>query len=186
MIKVNLVPKEILAKAQQKEQMILASLAGTVVIALVVLLSLGHVYRLKRLEKRLAEEEGKLKKLEVIVAKVEELERTATAVRARLNVITDLLKGRPLYPYFMSDFAKSVPLGVRVKLLSTMGGGSAAAPLKLQITAEAKTNDDISDWVNAMDGSGRFTNTEMGAVTAVEAGDRVFNFTLVSLYTPVL
>ena len=183
MIKVNLVPAEILAKAQQKQQMLQAAAAGVFLLIVVALVSFGHFYSLKTLETKLAEDSARLKKLEVIVAKVEELERTAAAVRARLNVITDLLKGRPLYPYFMSDFARSVPGGIRVVALTTNGGGSSAGPLKLNITAEARANEEIAAWVRKMEDSGRFTSVELGPVTA-QGGN--YNFTLTSVYTPQL
>src|SRR6267378_2123189 len=165
MIKVNLVPADILAKAQQKQQMLQAAAVGVLVLGIVALISMGHYYKYQRLESKLAKDKSDLKKLEVIVAKVEELEKTAAAVRARLNVITDLLRSRPLYPYFMSDFVRSVPLGVRVKTLGTSGGGSAAGPLKLTISAEARANEDIAEWVRRLEDSGKFSNPELGPVT---------------------
>jgi Tfp pilus assembly protein PilN len=185
MIKVNLVPAEILAKAEQKQQMLQAAAAGVVVLAVIALVSMSHYYKLESIEKKLAKQQSDLKKLEVIVAKVEELERTAAAVRARLNVITDLLKSRPLYPYFMSDFVRSVPTGVRVKALTTAGGGSNAGPIKLNIQAEARTNEDIAEWVRRMEEMGRFSATELGPVQTLE-GSNINNFTMTSVYTAQL
>ena len=185
-IRVNLVPADILAKAAQKEQMIQVGIVATLVAMLIALVSAGHWYRLVRLESQLGEGQAKLKKLEVIVQKVEELERTAAAVRARLNVITDLLKGRPVYPRFMDDFARSVPGGVRVKSLTTSGGGSSAAPLKLNIDCEARTNEDIAGWIKTLEGTGRFSKVELGPVSATGGLEKVFNFTLTSIYTPAL
>ncbi len=183
MIKVNLVPAEILAKAHQKQQIFQATVAGIALAIVMVLVSLVHYYKLATLERQLTYDQSELKRLEVIVAKVEELEKTAAAVRSRLGVITDLLKGRPLYPYFMSDFVRSVPMGVTVKTLATTGGGSAAAPLKLNISAEARSNEDISTWVKRMEGTGRFSGTELGAVNN---NGTTFGFTLTSTYTPKL
>lgn len=185
-IRVNLVPAEILAKAAQKQQIFQATVAGIFVAIIVVLASAGHYFTLARLERKLAADTAELKRLEVIVAKVEELEKTAAAVRARLGVITDLLKGRPLYPYFMSDLVRVVPLGIRVKSVSSVGGGSGAAPLKLSMMAEARTNADIATWVRQMEDSGKFSGVELGAVTAVESGERVFSFSIKTTYTPQL
>jgi len=186
MIKVNLVPAEILAKAQQRQRIIQAAAAGACAILLVLGVSLGHWMNLKRLETRLAKGTAELKRLEIIVAKVEELERTVGAVRTRLNVITDLLKSRPLYPYFMSDFARSVPLGVRVRSLSTSGGGSGGSPLRLTMAAESRTNEDIASWVKRLEASGRFANVELGPVTSAGGAEPVYSFTLTSVYTPSL
>lgn len=186
MIKVNLVPTELLAKAAQKQQMLQAAVVGVLVAAVIVMVSLGHWYRFKRLESQLAVGEAKLKKLEVIVAKVEELEKTAAAVRARLNVMNDLLKGRPLYPYFMSDFVKSVPSGVRIRTLTTAGGGSAATPLKLTIQAESRSNEEIALWVKKMEDSGRFTSAELGPVQGASGAEKLFTFSMTAVYTPKL
>lgn len=185
MIKVNLVPADILAKAQQKQQTLQAAVVGVAMLMLVALVSAGHYYRYNRLNRLMAKDNIELKKLEVIVAKVEELEKTAAAVRARLSVITDLLKGRPLYPYFMSDFVRSVPSGVRIKALTTSGGGSAGVALKLSMSAEARTNEDIAAWVRRMEDSGRFTSVELGAVTTGGV-ERLCSFTVTSIYTPQL
>lgn len=183
-IKVNLVPQELLSKAAQKQQIFQATVAGVLLAIFLVLISSFHYYTLVRLQGILAYNEGELKKLEVIVAKVEELEKTAAAVRARLGVITDLLKGRPLYSYFMSDLARVVPLGVRVKSVSTSGGGSSAAPLKLAFVAEARTNDDILSWVRHMEDSGKFSAIELGAVTTTDG--IIYNFSVKTTYTPQL
>lgn len=185
MTKINLVPAEILAKARQKQQTLQAAVIGAMVLALLLLASAGHFFRLKRLESQLASREATLKKLEVIVAKVEELERQAAAVRARLNVVNDLLKGRSLYPVFMSDFVKSVPPGVRVKSLNTVGGGSSVGPVKLTMTAEAISDEDIAAWVKRMEVSGRFSAAELGAITS-SSTDRLFSFSLTVVYTPSL
>ena len=186
MIKLNLVPAEILAKARQRQQAFHAASLGVLVVLVVVGASLAHFYKLNRLQAKLAKDEADLKKLEVIVAKVEELERISQAVRARLNVINDLLKSRMLYPSFMSDFVRSVPLGVRVKTLSTAGGGSSVGPIKLNMSAESRTNEDIAAWVRRMEDSGRFSAVELGPVAVVEGPEKVYTFTLTTVYTPAL
>jgi type IV pilus assembly protein PilN len=187
MIKVNLVPQEILAKAEQKQRSLQAAFIGAVLLVVIGLISAGHYYRLSRLESKLAVDQATLKRLQVIVTKVEELEATAAALRARLNVITDLLRGRPLYPYFMSDFVRTVPSGVRVKSMSTTGGGSAAGPITLSMTAEAVRQGDIAEWVKNMETSGRFMNPELGPVAAATTlSGRTYNFTMTVTYTPSL
>ena len=187
MIKVNLVPAEILAKTRQKQRVIQAASAAVLALLALAALSLAHYYKLNRLEAKLATDQAELKKLEVIVAKVEEIEKTSAAVRARLNVINDLLKSRMLYPYFMSDFVRSVPLGVRVRSLTTTGGGSSVGPIKLNLSAESRTNEDIAGWVKRLEDSGRFSAVELvGPVTAVEGAEKGYTFTLTTTYTPAL
>ena len=179
MIKVNLVPAEILAKARQRQLTFQAALVGGILAVVVVLISVGHWLSLYRLQNDYNYKQSKLKKLGAIVAQVEELEKASSAVRARLGVIEDLLKGRAFYPIFMSDFARTVPLGVRVTQLTTSTQPNSA--LKLSISAVAATNDDIANWMRALDKSGRFSGVELGAVSA--AGPRQLNFTITTMYT---
>jgi Tfp pilus assembly protein PilN len=203
MIKVNLVPAELLAKAHQKQQLLQAGAAGVAALIVLVLISLGHYYTLEKLQHQYAQDDARLKKLQVIVAQVEELEKTEAALKARLGVITDLLKGRTTYPYLMSDVAKSVPGGIRLKTLTATGGGSSVGAIKLNFTAEAQSNDDIAAWLRKMDGfgnepkeasetrnPGKFGSIELGAVTsgggAPGSPTAVYNFSVTATYTPSL
>lgn len=184
MIKINLVPAEILAKARQKQQVVQITVIAVVAAVLIAGVSLMHFLKAGRLEAKLRENEAELAKLAVVVEKVKELERTASAVRARLKVINDLLKGRALYPFFMSDFTKTVPAAVWVKNLSTTSSG---VTIKLNISAESPTSEDIAGWIKAMDQSGKFSNTEMGPVSTSEGDSgKVYSFTLTTLYTAKL
>lgn len=185
MIKVNLVPAELLAKAREKQRAVQIGLAIGAVGLLILGASLLFVSRLTRLEAKLKADETKLAQLSAVVAKVKEVETTASLLKARLKVIEDLDKGRRAYPYFMSDFVRSVPSGVRVQNLSTTGGSNA--PIKLRVNAEARTNEDIALWVRKMEESNRFSEIELGAVNAKETTEAVLRgFSLNMTYTPQL
>ncbi len=183
MIKINLVPGDILAKAQQRQRALQFGAAGAAAAFLIVLVSLGFLARLHHLQSQLLEDQAELRRLDAVVAKVKEEDALAAQLRARLKVIDDLDRGRRAYPYFMNDFVKSVPAGVRVKSLDTAGGGSS--PLKLNILAEARTNEDIRAWMRRMDETGRFTALELGAVNAQESAfGPLHSFTLTAIHTP--
>ncbi|MDD5656332.1 MAG: PilN domain-containing protein [Elusimicrobia bacterium] len=185
MIKVNLVPGDVLAKAQQKQKALQIGVAGGAVALLILLISLAFVWRLRALERRLVEQQAEFKRLSVVVAKVKEAEGLANALRARLKVIDDLDRGRRAYPYFMSDFARAVPGGVRVISMKTTGGNSI--PLKLDIRAEARTNEDIALWVRQLADAKKFAGMELGTVTSAESATGVVrNFSLKATYTPQL
>ncbi|UPT74077.1 MAG: hypothetical protein M0D55_20020 [Elusimicrobiota bacterium] len=119
MIKVNLVPADILAKAKQRQLLLQGAVVGSLMALVLVVVSLGHWYGKHMLVQKLGYVESELQRLDRIVKQVEELEKAAAAVRARLNVIEDLLLGRAYYPIFMSEFAKTVPGGVRVVSMQT-------------------------------------------------------------------
>lgn len=179
MIKVNLVPAEILAKARQRQMMLQAAVVGGLLGLCVVLASLLHYFSLYSLQNDFKFKEAKLKKLSAIVAQVEELEKAAAAVRARLGVIEDLLKGRAFYPVFMSEFARTVPGGVRVTNMTTASQSSSS--VKLSISAVAASNDDVATWVRTLMANPHFATVELGAVTS--AGKSGYGFTLTTTYT---
>src|SRR3569833_3353877 len=85
MIKVNLVPAEILAKARQRQLMLQASVVGGVLAVVVVVISLIHWAGLYALQSDYKYKDAKLHELAAIVTQVEELEKASAAVRARLR-----------------------------------------------------------------------------------------------------
>lgn len=178
MIKVNLVPADILAKAKARQFMLQAAAVGGIAALLLVGISFGHWYGKHSLELTLVEKEAKLKQLDAIVKQVEELEKAAAAVRARLNVIEDLLLGRAYYPIFMSEFARSVPAGVKVNSMNT--ATTTPGTIKLVISGVANTHEDIVAWAKALEKNAKFGAIELGAVSA--AGT-TYVFALTATYT---
>ena len=177
MIKINLVPGEILAKARQRQLLLQASLVGGVLGVVLVLIALMHWAGLYRLQNDFKYKQSKLQELQPIVAQVEDLEKESEAVRARLGVIESLLKGRAFYPLFMSEFARTVPAGVKITQLTTTSQPDA---VKLAISATADTNDDVAGWMRTLEKNSRFANVELGPVAA--AGLK-YSFTITTLYT---
>lgn len=178
MIKVNLVPSEILAKARQRQLLLQAVLLSGLMGLGLVLISFSHWYGKHTLEITLAADEAELKRLDRVVKQVEELETAAAAVRARLNVIEDLLLGRAYYPVFMSEFARSVPAGVKVNSMTT--ASQSAGTIRLSISAAARSNEDIAAWVKILEKNAKFAVIELGAITA--SGD-TYAFALTATYT---
>jgi Tfp pilus assembly protein PilN len=179
MIKINLVPSAILAKARQRQLAVQSVLVGGLLAVVVFIVSIVHWFGLYRLQNDYNYKEAKLKKLSAIVAQVEELEKAASAVRARLGVIEGLLKGRAFYPIFLSAFARTVPAGIRVTSLNTSMQGNNA--VKLAISAVAGSNEDIAAWMRIFQADSHFTAPELGAISA--SGARQFSFTVTTTYT---
>ncbi|HAZ07801.1 MAG TPA: hypothetical protein DCZ01_04580 [Elusimicrobia bacterium] len=179
MIKINLVPAEILAKARQKQLMLQAAVVGGALALVLIMISLGHWFGLLQLKSDYASKQSKLKTLSAIVAQVEELEKAAAAVRARLGVIEDLLKGRSFYPIFMSDFARTVPLGVRITQMSTTTQGVSG--LKLSLTAIATTNEDVAAFIQMLEGNPHYGAVELGPISS--SGPRSHTFTVMATYS---
>lgn len=179
MIKVNLVPAEFLAKAKRRQLMMQGVVVGSLMALVLVAVSFGHWYGKRTLEQRLAYVESELQRLDRIVKQVEELEKAAAAVLARLGVIENLLLGRAYYPIFMSEFVRTVPAGVRVNAMTT--GTVTPGTIKLSINAIANSNEDIAAWVKTMEKNSRFAMIELGAVSAT--GLTSYAFTMTATYT---
>jgi len=178
MIKVNLVPAEILAKARQRQLVLQASVVGGVLAVVLVVISIVHWSGLYRLQNEYKYKDSRLHELSAIVAQVEELEKASDAVKARLGVIESLLKGRAFYPLFMSEFARTVPPGVKVVNLGTVMQGSGT--LKLTISAVANTSDDVASWMRTLEKNAHFAAVELGPISAT---NKQYNFTITTMYT---
>lgn len=178
MIKVNIVPVEILAKARQRQLIFQATLVGGLLAACLVVTSLVHLFGLYSVQNDFSFKKSKLNKLGAIVAQVEELEKAAMAVRSRLAVIEDLLKGRAFYPVFMSEFARTVPAGVKVTNMTTAEQPNYT--VKLAITAAAATNEDVAAWVRTLQGLPHFSGVELGPVSY---SNKSRNFNINAAYT---
>jgi type IV pilus assembly protein PilN len=185
MIKVNLVPADILAKAQQRQRLLQIGLACGAAVLVIAVISMGFWLHLQRLQARLKADKAHYEDLKKVVKIVEDDKSQKAELEKRLGVIVGLDRGRRTYPYFMSDFVRSVPESVRVLTLNTSGGGGSA--LKLTMTAEARSTDDIALWIHTLEGLGKFSNIEMGAVNAKESPDGTMQgFSLTTVYTPQL
>ena len=178
MIKVNLVPSELLAKAKQRQFLLQGAVLGSLMALILVVVSFGHWYGKHTLEITLATDQAELQRLDAVVKQVEELEKAAAAVRARLNVIEDLLLGRAYYPIFMSEFAKSVPAGIKINSMNT--GASTPGTIKISVAAVANSNEDIAAWVKTLEKNTKFASIELGAVNAAGI---LFNFAITATYT---
>ncbi|HVE14373.1 MAG TPA: PilN domain-containing protein [Elusimicrobiota bacterium] len=181
MIKINLIPQEILDRELQRRRTIQFGVAGAAFMVVLALVSLVHYTQAVAREHQLAKEKKDLESLRTIVAQVEQLDQAASAVRSRLGVIQDLLVGRPLYPYFMEDMVATFPPGVWISSLNTSPDGSG---LKVSMAAKAMTQDDVSAWLRTLDSSTKFKEAVMGAISVDATG--VASFSMTMKYTPEL
>lgn len=176
MIKVNLVPQEILDKETQRQRAMQVGVVAAFFAVILVVVSLSH-YRAKTvLVSQLAEEKDKLKKLQTIVDQVSAFEAKAAVVRSRLGVMNDLIKSRELYPTFMADLIESFPNGVWIKRLgtTTQDGGV----LDLSIPASANSTRDVTNWLRTLESSPLFSETKISPIAIAVDGKHTFNMTM--------
>lgn len=173
MIKINLVPQEILDKEIQKQRLVQVGIAAGFLFLIFAGVSFKHYYRGVTLAKTLAEQEAKFDKLAKIVAQVEALEQQAKAVRGRLDVMKELNRSRPLYPRFMGDLLSTFPKGVYLKSLTTT---TAGMKIVVSMGAESVSSQDVSDWYRTLEVSEKFHGPKMGALSLTPEG--IVNFSM--------
>lgn len=181
MIKVNLVPQDILDRELQRQRTIQAGVILSVLGIVLAGVSLLHYTQAISLDRQLAKDKKELDTLKAIVSQVEQLEQTAQAVRARLNVIEELLVGRPLYPYFMQDVVATFPPGLWITSLNTTPDGGG---LKVAMNAKAISSDDVSKWLRTLESSKKFSQPVISAI-AFDL-DKVSSFSMNLKYNPDL
>lgn len=179
MIRVNLVPQEILDRELQKQRLAQVSVAAGFLAVIFLGVSFGHYYKAVSLEKRLVEAEAEFKRLEAIVKQVEELEAKAKAVKARLDVIQDLLVSRQFYPKFMTEILKNLGDGVWVKSLSATGSTTEMA---VSMSCEASSLESATAWLRQLQAAPVVKDPVMGALTL--ASDGLVTFPMGFKYRP--
>ena len=179
MIKVNLVPIEILDKELQKQRIAQFSVAAGCLALVFAGISFAHYYQGVKLEARRVETEAEFKRLEAIVKQVEELEAKARAVKGRLDVIQDLLSARTFYPKFMGRLLEVIGDGVWIASLSVSGGGNELA---VSLQCQAVSSEAATKWLRALQDAVHFKEPAMGALTI--ASDGMVSFPISMKYKP--
>jgi len=180
MIKVNLVPAEVLIAEQKKRRMVQAAAGGVVLLVVLGLISLVHWNTARGLEARLKVNEEELAKLQKVVDQVKQLEATAKNVKARLEVVVSLHKNRFVYTVFMEDWIRSMPSGIWLSSLNTSVSGNSVS---VQMGGGARTKEDVAEWLRTLEGDKKYSNVILGDISMSGAPPTaVFSFTLKTVY----
>ncbi|MBI5596125.1 MAG: hypothetical protein HY928_08565 [Elusimicrobia bacterium] len=175
MIRVNLVPQEILDKELQKQRLAQVSVAAGCLALVFAGISFSHYYKGVQLEARRVEAEAEFKRLEAIVKQVEELEAKARAVKGRLDVIRDLLTARSFYPQFMGRLLEIIGDGVWMKGISVAG---ASPELVVSLQCQASSSEAATKWLRALQDAVHFKDPVMGALSIDPDGGVTFPMTI--------
>ncbi|MBI4395838.1 MAG: PilN domain-containing protein [Elusimicrobia bacterium] len=167
MIRINLLPAEIHV-AEVRRQI---RVAGIVLASLIVTAFLGfwglRYTKAKSLEKKMAEANAELKKYQAIVDRVSQLEQTRNQLKARRDVIQQLLKGSLTYPKFFEDFMSLLPGEVWINSMSTVVNVDQGF-VQVNINAQSLSNYAIADWMTSLQGSPLCRDVKLGPINAQE------------------
>ncbi|PCI40786.1 MAG: hypothetical protein COB53_00395 [Elusimicrobia bacterium] len=179
MIKINLVPQEILNKEVQKQRMVQVGFVAGFFFLVFAGISFKHYYKGVTLANELEDKEAKFKKLEKIVTQVEALEQQAKAVRGRLDVIGSLDEARAIYPRVMTDLLSTFPRGVYINSLGTVSDGMKVT---LSMGAVALDSEAVSDWYRTLEISEKFSGQKLGSLTLSPEGKVNFSMSVKYAY----
>jgi len=118
--------------------------------------------------------ESEIKILEGQIKEVEELEQTKERLIARMNVIDDLQKSRPLIVQVFDDMARIVPDG-------TYFDKAKQTERKIELKGRTESSTRVSRLMRNIDASPTLKDPDVDSIiTDREAGRRVSEFTLVA------
>jgi Tfp pilus assembly protein PilN len=163
MIKINLLPREIyIEDARRQIKAIGVSAAGLVVISMLGIYAWKLNVKRKEDAKNV-ELNAEKRKYQAIVDQVNELEQTRNLLRARRDVIKQLLVGRLVYPKFFEDFMALLPSEIWVSSLGTSVDGGGV--MSVSINAQSLSNFAIADWLTNLQSSPLCSEVKLGAIS---------------------
>ncbi|MFA5138514.1 MAG: hypothetical protein WC728_04710 [Elusimicrobiota bacterium] len=187
MIRVNLVPQDILDRELQKQRLGQIGVIGVFAALLFAGVSYWHHHRKVVLEAEVATAKTELAALEKYKSMLAEATARRDKVVARRKVIEGLLSSRLVYPRFMTDISESMPKGMWLETLKTTNKTNTT----LQVDADAAVlkPENAAQWlrgVNAstqpvqLTGGGRFS---AGQTKILTIGETATKFTINMTYT---
>jgi Tfp pilus assembly protein PilN len=179
MIKINLVPQDILDKERRHRQGMQFAVVSGILAVLLLLVSFFHWHKGVQLEKQLKADQVEFDRLKKLADEADEFERQAQAVRTRLNAMQDLLTGRALYPHFMEALLRTFPSGVWITNMTT---SSDSAGVKANMAAKSLTSMDVAQWLRTLEKSSEFRDPVLGGPITVDPADRTSTFSMSARY----
>ena len=109
MIRINLLPSELIEKKKVGAFVIFVSISILFTIVICVLLFLPQRDKMQAVKRRLEFEQLTLRKYQPILQKLEELKREESQLQARLTSIENLIASRPLGSQVLYEISRALP-----------------------------------------------------------------------------
>ena len=169
MIRINLLPREIYIEDARRQIKSIGIAVVFFVIAVMLGIYLWQFNVQHREEARNVELNTELKKYQAIVDQVSELEQTRNLLRARRDVIQQLLIGRLIYPKFFEDFMALLPSEIWVANIGTTLDSQGV--MSVTVTAQSLSNFAIADWLTNLQSSPLCSDVKLGTISSQEQGE---------------
>lgn len=147
MAHINLLPwREELRKQKQQQFAVIAG--GTAILAALLVL-LAHIQMQGMIDSQNQRNkflETEISKLDKKIARIRDLEKTKTALLARMDVIQQLQRSRPQSVHLMDELVRTLPDGVYLRQITQKGDS-------LTMAGVAQSNARVSAYMRNIDGS---------------------------------
>ena len=150
MAHINLLPwREELRKQKQQQFAVVTAGAGVVAALLVLLTHIQFNGLIDNQNQRNQFLDREIAALDKKIAKIKDLEKTKTALLARMDIIQQLQHSRPQSVHLMDQLVYTLPDGVYLNKISQKGSAlmlSGTAQSNARVSAYMR-NIDVSDWM---------------------------------------
>ena len=171
MIRINLLP----VRAKKKRNTSIYQLVAMASVVLVGLLgaAIAHAAfqgRVEEQEKKIADNQTEIKRLEKIIGEVKDLEKQREKLKNQLGVIEKLERGKAGPVKVLDELSGSIPKRVWITGFREQGGS-------LSLSGTAMDNADISEFMRALQKSPRFQDIQLKfAQSDARDGVTIYNF----------
>jgi len=168
MIKINLVPQDVLDREVQKQRIAQVGVVAGVVVVLLAGVSYAHWHAKVTLQAELKVAQAEMEKLKDAKNKLDLAKRRQEDVKRRRGILQELLSSRKLYPVFMSDMIDVLPSAVWIEALDSKN--TSLESLDLSISALAQRPEDVAGWLRALNSTSTGTFKTRGQFSAAVLG----------------
>lgn len=172
MIKINLIPPEYIARINRKVLIAKVVLASVLVVGAVLLASVWHIGRSKKIESALAKAQAEMAILQKDVDQVKAIEAQIAEVQKYLNSINSINKGRFIYTRFLQDLISDLPSTIWLNNVNTTLSGNVVS---VSMGVNSNSAYDLAYWINSLETSGPYSEIGIGGISVsdVETGKRL-------------
>jgi len=158
MARINLLPwRE--EQRRDRQRQFLTTLLITSILGIVLVFMAGTVFDQKIKHQQFRNElvKSEIRKLEVRISRIEELERTRARLISRKQVIERLQASRSMTVELLDNLAKSIPVGVTLSTLNQQGP-------TLALAGSSQSNARVSAYLRELEKNDLFLNPELAFV----------------------
>ncbi len=166
MAHINLLPWRDERRKEQQQQFAVVSGGAAILGALLVLLT--HMQMGGRIDSQNQRNQfldSEIAALDEKIAKIKDLEKTKTALLARMDIIQQLQHSRPQSVHLMDQLVYTLPDGLYLNKIAQQGGA-------LTLSGVAQSNARVSAYMRNIDGSDWMTQPKLDVIQTRDKGNK--------------